>query len=273
MNNLETILFWSTALLLGGGLFLALLWLFFGRNRVLKTAELLVLAASLTLTGLGVERWLLTGHPPFVSLFESMISSIWFLLVIYQVVRLRAPTSRVILAPVAGLSLMLLGWSSSLPQEASPLSAALQNVWLFIHASFATAGAATFLAGAAYALIFLLGEERFNRRASSVKGLPRFDDLVGTMTTFLLFGLVLWGVMIVSGSIWAHVAWGRYWGWDPVEVWSLISWLLFGLLFHARRSLRLSSRVFCILTLVAAGTVAFSLWGIQYVYQTLHSYG
>ena len=273
MNNLETILFWSTTLLLGGGLFLSIYWLVFGRARALKTAEILVMSALLPLTWFGVERWLRTGHPPFVSLFESMISSIWFLLVIYQVIRLRGPASRVVLAPVAGISLMLLGWSSSVPHEATPLSAALQNVWLFIHASFATAGAATFLAGAAYGVIFLLGEERFNRRVSAVKGLPRFNDLPGTMTTFLLFGLVLWGVMIVSGSIWAHVAWGRYWGWDPVEVWSLISWLLFGLLFHARRSLRLSARVFCILTLVASGTVAFSLWGIQYVYQTLHSYG
>jgi cytochrome c-type biogenesis protein CcsB len=273
LNNPETILFWVSALLLAAGLFLALWTLVFGREKLMRPAEMLVLAATLTLTVFGVLRWSRTGHPPFVSLFESMISSIWFLLVIYRILRLRAPWTGVLLAPVSGIALLLIGWSSSVPQEATPLSAALQNVWLFIHASFATAGAATFLAGSALAVIYLLGPERLQRLSRSMGGLPRYESLPGTMSTFLLFGLLLWGVMIVSGSIWAHVAWGRYWGWDPVEVWSLLSWLLFGLLFHARRSLKLSARLFSALAIFATGTVVFSLWGIQYVYQTLHSYG
>lgn len=273
MNNPETLLYWATALLLAAGLFLSLWSLVFGRDRFLRPVGLLVWAATIALTAFGAMRWLRTGHPPFVSLFESMITSIWFLLVITGVLRWRAPWARVLLAPVSGIALLLIGWSSSVPQEATPLSAALQNVWLFIHASFATAGAATFLAGAALGVMYLLGPERLKRLPGPAEALPRYESLPGKMTTFLLFGLLLWGVMIVSGSIWAHVAWGRYWGWDPVEVWSLLSWLLFGLLFHARRTWRLSPRLFSALAIVATGTVVFSLWGIQYVYQTLHSYG
>ena len=177
------------------------------------------------------------------------------------------------LVPVAGLAMLLIGWSSSLPMEASPLSAALENVWLFIHASFATAGAATFLIGCSYSIIYLMGEKRLANMSVSVPGLPEFNAIPGTVVTYLLFGLILWGVMIVSGSIWAHVAWGRYWAWDPVELWSLLSWLLYGLLYHAKMSLRLPPRSFCILNIIAAGTVAFSLWGIQYVYETIHTYG
>ncbi len=273
MNNLETILYWTTALLLAGSLFCSLLTLVFGRIKPLRIGQIMMGLATVTLTALGIERWAITGHPPFVSLFESMITSIWFLLVIYQLVRLRVAHAVIVMLPVSGIALGLMGWSSALPQEATPLSAALENVWLFIHASFATAGAATFLIGASYSVMFLLGESRLGRLRQSAPGLPALEALPRSVVTFLLFGLFLWGVMIVSGSIWAHVAWGRYWAWDPVELWSLLSWLLYGLLYHARLAGRVSARVFCVLNLVAVGTVAFSLWGIQYLYETMHTYG
>jgi ABC-type transport system involved in cytochrome c biogenesis permease subunit len=273
MNNTETILFWTTALLLAGGFFLALLSLIFGKARPLAISQALVAAAIATLTALGIVRWVGTGHPPFVSLFESMLASIWFLLVIYQLVRLKVSHTVAVLVPVSGISLLLMGWSSSLPQEASPLSAALENVWLFIHASFATAGAAVFLVGASYSVIYLMGEEKLDEFRRTVPALPGHRDLPKSVVTYLLFGLILWGVMIVSGSIWAHSAWGRYWAWDPVELWSLLSWLIYALLYHARMSLKLSPRVFCILNIVAVATVAFALWGVHYVYETIHTYG
>ena len=156
---------------------------------------------------------------------------------------------------------------------ASPLSAALENVWLFIHASFATCGAAAFLLASSYSVIYLMGEEKLGRLRETIPVLPEQRKLPTSVTNLVLFGLILWGVMIVSGAIWANIAWGRYWAWDPIELWSLISWLLYGLLLHARLAFRLPQRVFCILTIVAAATVAFSLWGIQYVYETIHTYG
>jgi ABC-type transport system involved in cytochrome c biogenesis permease subunit len=134
------------------------------------------------------------------------------------------------------------------------------------------AGAAVFLVAAAFSAAYLMGPQRLARlRLPGANG-----DLAGipkSVSTFLLMGFIMWGTMIASGAIWAHVAWGRYWGWDPVELWSLISWVLYALLIHARLTFKLPARVFCILTIVTAGTVAFSLWGIQYVYDTIHTYG
>ncbi len=273
MTNVESILFWLTTLLLAVGFFISLLCLFYSRPRAQTAAQILTAVATVSLTAFGVIRWVGSGHPPFVSLFESMIASIWFLLVIFQLIRLRVGHVGIVLAPVTGFSLVLLGWSSSLPKQASPLSAALENVWLFIHASFATAGAGVFLLGASYSVIFLLGEDRIQGLRRRFPGLPEHRRLPETVVTYLLFGLVLWGVMIVSGSIWAHSAWGRYWAWDPVELWSLLSWLIYALLYHARVSLKLSPRVFCILNIVAVATVAFALWGVHYVYETIHTYG
>lgn len=50
---------------------------------------------------------------------------------------------------------------------------------------------------------------------------------------------MFWTITIAAGAIWANQSWGRYWGWDPIETWSLIAWIAYGLLLHARLFFRL----------------------------------
>jgi ABC-type transport system involved in cytochrome c biogenesis permease subunit len=202
-----------------------------------------------------------------------MTVSVWFALLIFHFLRLKFPQWEVALLPLSMIGFLLMGWSSTTATAASPLSAALDNVWLFIHASFATFGASSFLIAASLAAVYLIGNERLRSMESVVSRLPDHARLPSSMSNFLIFGLILWGVMIVSGAIWANAAWGRYWAWDPIELWSLISWLLYGLLIHARMAFKLSQRLFCWLTIVAAATVVFALWGVGYVYETIHTYG
>ncbi len=273
MNTLESLMYWATTLLLAGGFFLALVSIVFGKSRPFSIARLLVFLAFICLTVFGITRWVRTAHPPFVTLFESMTVSVWFVLLMFHGLRARLPQTSILLLPVSAITFLLMGWSSSLPQEASPLSVALTNTWLFIHASFATGGAAAFLIGASFSVVYLIGRARLESLQKTFAVLPDYNLLPKSILNFLIFGLILWGVMIVSGSIWAHVAWGRYWAWDPIELWSLISWLLYGLLLHTRLTFRLPQRLFCWLTILAALTVTFSLWGVQYVYETIHSYG
>ena len=240
---------------------------------IATSVVLIVFVGFISLTIFGIIRWVNTGHPPFVTLFESMITSIWFILLIYLITSIINKKTNILILPVSLISFLMIGWSSSLSAEATPLSAALTNVWLFIHASFATSGAAAFLIGASFAVIYLLGEDKLISMEKVAAKIPEYNRLPKTILNFLIFGLILWGVMIVSGSIWAHVAWGRYWAWDPIELWSLISWLLFALVIHTRLTFKISQRLFCYLTIIAAITVVFSLWGVGYIYKTIHEYG
>jgi ABC-type transport system involved in cytochrome c biogenesis permease subunit len=273
VNSIESIFFWAAAVLCGASFFSGVMAVVFRRARPMQLAHGLLVAASFAVLVVGIVRWERTGHPPFVTIFESMLTSIWFVLVIHSVLRWRRPQLDFVTLPVALVALLLLGWSSSLSQDATPLSAALTNVWLFIHASFATSGAATFLVAASLAAVYLLGEERLSRWDRVVRALPGRSELPRSILNFLIFGLILWGVMIASGSVWAHSAWGRYWAWDPIELWSLIGWLVYALLIHARITFKLSHRLFSVLTIAAAFTVVFALWGVQYVYKTIHTYG
>lgn len=272
MNSTQAIFFWATTLALAAGFFATVLSLVFRKETAFRWGVHGSMVALILLTIFGAMRWIDTGHPPFVTLFESMTTAVWFALLIFHLMRFRT-TPLPINLPLSLVAFLMMGWASSMPTASSPLSDALDNVWLFIHASFATAGAAAFLVAASFSTVFLLGETRYGNMGKIGAKLPAFNSLPRSILNFLIFGLILWGVMIVSGSIWAHAAWGRYWAWDPIELWSLISWLLYGLVLHTRMAWKLSQRAFCWMTIIAALTVVFALWGVGYIYETIHEYG
>jgi ABC-type transport system involved in cytochrome c biogenesis permease subunit len=273
MNGVQSFLYWGAALLMAISFFSGLFSVFFKNKPFFTFGKITIVISFVLITIFGVARWLEWGHPPFVTLFESMITSVWFLILLYLIIVRVSVRLSLLLIPVSLFSFLLMGWSFSLPFEASPLSAALSNVWLFIHASFATSGAASFLLAASLSVLYLAGHKRIDKFQQTVSSIPNYDRLIGAINKMILFGLILWGVMIVSGSIWAHIAWGRYWAWDPIELWSIISWILYGLLNHARLAFKISNRLFAWSVILAALTVAFSLWGVQYIYDTIHTYG
>lgn len=273
MSSFESVFFWLAAVALAASFFLALFSLIFRRPAVFKSGVWLALLAWCLLTVFGITRWIGTDHPPFVTLFESMITSVWFMLLMFLMLRLWYRQLTILLMPLSFFGFLLIGWASSMETSASPLSTALENVWLFIHASFATSGAAAFVVAASFAVLYLMGEARLLTMEKIAAKIPEYNSLPKSILNFLIFGLILWGVMIVSGSIWANAAWGRYWAWDPIELWSLISWLMYGLVVHARIGFKISHRLFCQVTIAAALAIVFALWGVSYVYQTIHTYG
>lgn len=273
MSAVESIVFWLAAVALALSFLLALLSLIFGKQKPFQIALFSSITAFGLLTIFGTLRWIASGHPPFVTLFESMTNSVWFLLLIFLVVIAMRRQMTLLLMPVSFFGFLFMGWASSMQTSISPLSASLENVWLFIHASFATSGAAAFVMAASLSILYLLGEARLLAMERVATKVPDHKALPGTILNFVIFGLILWGVMIVSGSIWANAAWGRYWAWDPIELWSLISWLMYGLVVHARIGFKISHRLFCQVTIAAALAIVFALWGVSYVYQTIHTYG
>ena len=78
---------------------------------------------------------------------------------------------------------------------------------------------------------------------------------------------------IFIGAVWANISWGRYWGWDPKEVWALITLLVYALPLHSR-SLPLFQRprVFLIYSIIAFAAVAFTYFGVNFLLGGMHSY-
>jgi ABC-type transport system involved in cytochrome c biogenesis permease subunit len=157
------------------------------------------------------------------------------------------------------------------------MSLVLDNLWMFVHVLFAWLAYGAYSVAAAVGVLYLLRTRRRYRDlpeeappllVASMPSAPVLDDL---MFRFVIFGFVAHVVMITTGSIWARDLWGSYWSGDPVETWSLLSGLLYGLWIHMRLTLRWRGGRMAWLAVGTLVTVLFAFWGTNLLGGTSHS--
>lgn len=211
-------------------------------------------------------RWVATGHGPFANMYEFSIAFAWGALLVhlYFLRRYRQWVLGVIVLPVA---LALLLYATTNPSTASPLVPALQNdLLLTVHVAVAVVAYGAFAVAFAAALLYLLqgGGER--------RGLPGRDLLDDLSYRAALIGFPFLTLTIVLGAVWADIAWGRYWSWDPKESASLVTWLICGAYLHARAARGWRGQRAALLLMAVFAATLFTYFG-NYFFGGLHSYG
>jgi cytochrome c-type biogenesis protein CcsB len=123
-----------------------------------------------------------------------------------------------------------------------------------------------------YIGVFIAGRmpENFKKRMLAMFPEPAILDELGYQMT--LFGFLFLSIGIITGAVWANSAWGRYWGWDPKETWSLITWFIYAAMLHARLMRGWRGRRIAYLSLVGFAAVLFTYFGVNLL-PGLHSYG
>jgi cytochrome c-type biogenesis protein CcsB len=265
----ETVSFWLAVVCYALSFVLYIVSILFKKKQLASTAALCVsLGFSVHTASLGI-RWIINGYPPFVHFFESVSASCWFAVFGFLLLNAFKKGYELAGAGLMATVFLLLGWASTPSYSGEALSASLQSVWLFIHASFATAGCGAFLVAAALGGMWLR-----KRRIQKPEDTPSPASIDETIFRFVSIGFFFYSIMIISGAIWANQAWGRYWGWDPIETWSLVTWLVYVVYLHIRFTYPRARGVFTAWYVILAALFAvFSLWGVGYVYQTIHTYG
>jgi len=155
-------------------------------------------------------------------------------------------------------ALLILGGGALSDTTARPMVAALQSFWLYIHIFFAWLAYGAYTVACGAGIVYLA---RSRKAGETPEGeLSRLDELMFRST---VFGFITDAVMIAAGSIWAKNLWGSYWSWDPVETWSLLSWLIYGLALHLRLTLGWRGRRFAWYLVFAIVGVLISFWGVN----------
>ena len=154
------------------------------------------------------------------------------------------------LKPLAGLYMKIYRWVGL------PLGAAFPNVF------------ATFLVvcGVICALFYMDAD------SAVFKLLPELTIVDELTHQLIMFGFLLLTVGIITGSVWANSAWGRYWGWDPKETWSFITWLIYAALLHFRMMRGWRGKRIAVLSIIGFAAVLFTYFGVNLL-PGLHSYG
>lgn len=226
------------------------------------------------LHGIGfAARYAAAGYLPITSLFESLsffsFATVCVFLAFEYLYDLRVMGA--FLAPVVLLFGVL---SAILPGEVRPLPPVLDSWWMPVHVLLLFAGYAVFAVAFGAAIMYLLMERQLKGKklGALFRRLPSLDVLDAVNSRCLTIGFPLLTLGIITGSIWASYAWGSYWSWDPKEVWSLGTWLLYAALLHGRLTAGWRGRRAAILAIVGFCTVLFTFLGVNLLLPGLHSY-
>lgn len=234
-----------------------------------RTAVRLTIAAALSglvfLTLSIVARAVATGHGPFSSMYEFSLAFAWGIVAASLFFWWRY---RVYAVSSAGLvaATILLVFAYTLPSRPAPLVPALQqSVLLSSHVAAAAIAYGAFAIGFGATLLYLV---QVRYRLSWLPS-PGTLDTISYRTAVIGFPCMT--LVIVLGAVWANIAWGRYWGWDPKETASLVTWLLFAGYLHARVLRGWRGAKAATLYLIGFLAVLFTFFG-NYFLGGLHSY-
>jgi cytochrome c-type biogenesis protein CcsB len=214
------------------------------------------------------------GHAPFSNLYESLIFFSFTIILLYLIVEWRTKNRSlgVFVTPLAFLAMAYASFSPNINSRIQPLVPALKSNWLITHVITCFFGYAAFGLSFALSAMYLLkrldhnGGSRFFLRLIPDKGI--LDDLNYQM---VVIGFLMLTLGIITGSVWAHSAWGSYWSWDPKETWSLITWLIYAAVLHSRLVRGWRGRKIAILCMIGFSCVLFTYFGVNYL-AGLHSY-
>jgi len=183
-----------------------------------------------------------------------------------------------------------------------PLVPALNSYWIKIHVVAAITGSSLFALGCIVTILYL-AKDRRERRSAAVAPImggsvelddapPHFeagaDEPVGGVTRrgilppapvldrvayrTIAFAFPIWTFAVIAGAIWAEQAWGRYWGWDPKETWSFITWVIFAGYLHARATSGWRGRRAAVIALVGFASLLITYYAVNLWIVGLHSY-
>jgi cytochrome c-type biogenesis protein CcsB len=231
-----------------------------------RYATILTVNAFLFLTASLAFRAIAAGHGPFSNMYEFSLAFAWGALALYLYfeVQYGLRTLSLLVLPV---SVGMMTYATTVPSDIQPLVPALQhNLLLTVHVAVAIIAYGAFAIAFGAAVLFL-----FQRR-DTIRWLPQSTvlDEIGHKAVMVGFPAML--LTIVLGAVWADIAWGRYWSWDPKETASLVTWLIYGGYLHARvirgwRGTRSAG-----LLILGFGATLFTYYGNLF-FGGLHSYG
>lgn len=218
-----------------------------------------------------IIRWVNSGHAPVMREYENASAGAWCVILGFIIFSIKNRKASAIGFAVVPISLLMMGYGfmNYTPMELS--TPPHKSIWLAVHVVFAWFAYMSFVMSFGLAVVYLLKDSKtppaFTEKMPSLKVLDQMSY------RYIAFGFIMEMVMIVSGSIWASSLWGSYWSWDPIETWSLVCWLLYGLYLHLRVTMKWKGRRAAWLAVFALSGVIISAWGVNFVQSSMHVLG
>ena len=211
-------------------------------------------------------RYYSLGTAPVLDLKSALGFFSWSIICVYLIfqIKFRLMVLGSFVAPLAAFLMVI---SYAMPWVEEPVKPIFKSLWLTVHVGTVFIGNGLFAIAFLAAIMYLIQEHQIKRKrlGSIYARLPSLATLDSINHYSLIYGFPFLTAGMITGSIYAQYALGKYWQWDPKEVWSLVTWLFYGALLHerlvvgwrGRRAALMSIICFCILIFTFVGA---SFW-------------
>jgi len=246
-------------------------YLFLQRQSLQVAASVLLAAGFACQTFTIAWDLVATGHFPANNMHETLSVVAWTLVAAFFLLQLRfrLKVLGVYAAPLAAFLLLV---AYSFPSEPMADPRLLKGFWLVMHVITIFLGDAVFALAAGIGGLYLLQEHGIKRkkRGFFFSRLPSLDLLDSTGYACIFTGFTLLTVGMIAGMLYANNVLGRFWGWDPKEVWSAVAWVFYALLLHLRLIKGWRGRRAAILSIAGFGVLLFTFIGVNLLMKGYH---
>jgi cytochrome c-type biogenesis protein CcsB len=218
-----------------------------------------------------ILRYIESGHIPVASMHEATSFFSWSILILFFIHEFRYKLG-LLSSFIMPIVFLIMFSSSIFPREIKVLSPALQSYWFGIHVILAFLGDAAFAMACGIGIMYLIQERNVKSKHLSIlfQKLPSLQTLDELNYHLITLGFPLLTLAMITGVIWANSAWGTYWRWDPKEVWSLITWIIYAIVLHLRLTVGWRGKKAAILSIIGFIFVIFTFFGVTLILKGKH---
>ncbi|MGP4967129.1 c-type cytochrome biogenesis protein CcsB [Glutamicibacter ardleyensis] len=241
-------------------------------------------AVSLTVLGFLIHAFAVTSRGiaanrvPWGNLYEYFTTGALIVVGVYLVLLMKKDL-RFLGTFLVGIALLMMCAATiGFPTPVAHLMPALQSYWLIIHVSVAVIASALFTVSFALSVLQLI---KSSKKVSSpevgaswrwLSKIPAAEEMENLAYRLITVAFVCWTFTLIAGAVWAEQAWGRYWGWDPKEVWTFVIWAVYAGYLHARATAGWKGNRSAYLSIIGFACIIINSTLINIFADGLHSY-
>jgi len=249
-----------------------LVYLFRDREQLHRISWSILLVGALFHGAALVMRTADTGHLPAATIQEALSLFAWVFVVTYLILQIRLQL-RILGSFVSPLAVVFMLSSSFLPSQMMLKSEFIKSGWVIVHV------ASIFLANALFTLAFSLGvmyllQERHIKKKNFgflYERLPSLERLDSIAHYCLMCGFPLMTAGLITGFAYAAVVWHSPWNWDPKEILSLVTWIIYAVLVHERLAVGWRGRRAAWLSILGFSAILLTFVGASLLLSGHHS--
>jgi cytochrome c-type biogenesis protein CcsB len=246
-------------------------YLFLQKSYLQRVGYVLFFGGFVCHTAMVVFGVVESGHVPVGNLRETLSMATWAVAGVFLMVQYRFNIKilGVYAAPFLALIMLL---AIQLPDAPAQTKTIFKSVWLIAHVVVIFIGEAAFAMACGIGILYLLQENaiKTKRHRFFFRRLPSLDLLDSAGYVCIIVGFTMLTIGLITGFVYAKSIWGRFWSWDPKEVWSGITWLFYAALLHERLTVGWRGRRSAIMAIIGFGVLLFTFLGVNLLLEGHH---